>query len=68
MFLVGIDPFIGNDGNFLLSQSLLDYSAEFGFSTLAHIIRPYWMGPNGCYWLQNEDLGLQGNWIVEWNE
>lgn len=40
--LVGIDPFIGDNGQHLLPQPIMDYLAEFGFVTLAHVERPTW--------------------------
>ena len=39
--LVGIDPIIGNEGNYILSPFLFEYLAELGFLTSENIKRPH---------------------------
>ena len=66
--LVGIDPAIGNDDNYILSHFLLDYLAELGFITLSHINCPPWLYYSGSYWMTVEGLGLGNVWVDEWND
>ena len=63
--MVGIDPFIGDNGQHLLPRPIMHYLAEFGFVTLAHIKRPVLLGKNGRYWLQSEYIGMQGQWAMD---
>ena len=62
--LVGVDPVIGNEENYLLPPPLLYYLAELGFFSLTHIKRP----SISLTWLADKDLGLGGVWEKDWND
>ena len=44
-FMVRVNPIIGNDENYILSQFIKDYESELGFVSLAHLKRPSWLDP-----------------------
>ena len=65
--MIGIDPFIGDNENFLLPSGILEYLAKFGFVILGQIKSPLWEYQERGYWIQSKYFGMQGSWVVCWD-
>ena len=54
---IGIDPFVGDQGNYLVLVEIIEHLNILEISTLNQIKRPRWLVLRGGYWL---DLGMGG--------
>ena len=64
---LGINPIIGMDSHFILSDDLRDYLNHYGLTTLHHIQNLGDGLSTTLYWLSTEDLDLGGRWKMEWD-
>ena len=64
---IGIDPFVGDKGNFDIPQEILEHLEFIGLKTLAQIKHPRWSLLKGGYWFDSKDIGLTGIWADLWD-
>ena len=66
---VGIDPFIGDNGNFKLPEGITEELVVLNITTLNKIRIPYWVVLREGYWFGSKDLWFTGiyNYIKNLN-
>ena len=67
-FRVGIDPFVGANGNYKLSEEIISHLEILELPTLNRIKRPYQAVLKGDYWFTSKDLGFSGIWAEIWDK
>ena len=63
--MLDIDPFLGGEDLFKLSQSLVSYLLEHGFRCLAHVKTIAYGVNSSSYCVLADDFGLVGDCILE---
>ena len=64
---LGIEPIIGMDSPFTLSDDLREYLSDYGLLTLHHIQNLGVGTSSQSYWLTADDLDLGGRWKLGWD-
>ena len=64
---IGVDPIAGSSSVYILPEDLRLYLEDYDISSLAdaHIIGTNYITQQ--YWLSAEELELEGDWKVKWN-
>ena len=65
--MLGIDPFIGDEGNYAVSDALISVLNRKNIKQLAQVRRPNWFEEDSSYWLSFGELELKGVQVVEWD-
>ena len=65
--LIGIDPFIGDNGCPYLPTDFIEHLAWIDMRTMDVMMRSKWAILKGGYWLNARDPGLSGKWAVKWD-
>ena len=62
-----MDPIVGLNSQYLLSEELRDYLNDLGISNLARAQNLNVCGHDGYYWYTASDLYLGGEWAEQWS-
>ena len=63
---LGVEPIVGHNSQYLLSEELRDYLFNLGISTLAQAQNLDVCGLDGSNWYAASDLYLGGDWADQW--
>ena len=55
---IGIDPFLGDNGNYEFSVEILEHLEGTGLKNLSQIKIPIWDVFKGGYWFNSRDIGI----------
>ena len=57
---IGVDSFIGDNGNYVLPSGIISHLVDLNMTTLNNIRRSLWAVLKGGYWIMSRDMGFTG--------
>ena len=60
--VLGIDPFIGDNGNFKLPEGITEHLEDLNITTRNKNRRPFWVVLREGYWFGSKAVGFKWCW------